>query len=126
MKKTSMILFAAALFISFAACSGGSKKSDGTVEEVVETIVDEIAAPQEDYVVPTPAEALKAFSDYAKEYAESFNNITKDPAKFQKLASQMQQKVADMERLKIDFNAKQLKEYEKAMELVTKVNSGGK
>ena len=122
MKKISMILFAAVLFVSFAACSGGSKK-EAPVEEKKEEVQAPAQAPKTEV---TPEQAVKAFTEYAKEYAEAYNNIAKEPAKFQKLASQMQQKVADMERLKVDFTAKQLKTYEKALELITEVNSGGK
>lgn len=122
-----MILFAAVLMISFAAC-GGNKKADQPAEVVEVEVIEETVVPQEQatYVEPTPAEALKAFQAFAKEYAEAFNNIAKDPKKFSELANQMQQKVADMERIKVDLNDKQLKEYTKAMELISKVNTGGK
>lgn len=119
MKKISMFLFTAVLFISFAACSGGSKKSEETATK------KETTTPKETYSQPTSADALKAFAEYAKEYSEAFGEKEKDLAKYQKLASQSQQKVADMERLKIDFNAEQLQEYEKALEIVNKVNSEG-
>jgi hypothetical protein len=127
MKKIGMILVTAALLFSFAACGGGAKKTEDAAEktEVKTEVAAEAAAPQETYVEQTPAEALKAFSDYAKEYGEAFNALPKNVANYQKLARQSQQKVADMERLKIDFNANQLKEYEKALEIVRAVNSGG-
>jgi hypothetical protein len=126
MKKISIFLFTAVLMISFAACNG-AKKTDAPAEVIESAPVEEVKAPEATPVVElTPAEALKAFQDFAKEYAEANNNISKDPQKFMKLAGQAQQKVADIERLKIDFNAKQLKEYQKAIEIITKVNQGGK
>jgi GTP cyclohydrolase III len=127
MKKIAMILFAAGLMVSFAACNG-AKKTEEAVEPV--TTVDEtqatVAADTATYVEPTPAEALKAFQEFAKEYGEAYNNITKDPGKYTKLASQVQQKVADIERLKVNLSAKEIKDYEKALKIITDVNSGGK
>jgi ABC-type glycerol-3-phosphate transport system substrate-binding protein len=129
MKKISMILFAAALTVAFAACSGGKKEEAKTpetpateVQAPVDSTAQTVAVPQEE----DPAEALKAFVAYAKEYAEAHNNIAKDPNKYTKLARQSQQKIADMERLKEKFTKKQLAEYQKAFDIVKKVNSGGK
>jgi hypothetical protein len=125
MKKSSMILFAAGLMLSFAAC-----KSDKKAEEAVQAPVSGIVAEPvvEDtpaYVEPTPAEALKAFQAYAKEYGEAFNNLTKDPQKFQKLAAEYNQRIADMERIKVDLTPAQVKNYEKALKIIADVNSGG-
>jgi hypothetical protein len=126
MQKISISLFIAVLMISFAACSG-AKKAEEPAEVIEKEVVEEFKAPETPPVVElTPAEALKQFQDYAKEYAEAYNNVAKNPQKYQKLASQMQQKVADIERLKVDFNKKQLQEYQKAVELITKVNKFGK
>lgn len=125
MKRNVLFLFATALFVSFAACSGGSKKTEQQ-EKAVEAVETVTETPEPTYVAPTPEEALKAFEAYAKEYAEAFNNMLKDPQKFQKLAGQSQEKVADMERLKIDFTPAQLKKYEAARDIVNKINSGGK
>jgi uncharacterized lipoprotein YehR (DUF1307 family) len=128
MKNLMMILFAAVMTISLAACGNSAKKAEEKKEPVKEEVVvapvpaPEVAVPKE----LTPAESLKAFQAYAKEYAEAYNNIAKDPKKFGELSKQMQQKVADMERLKIDLTPKLLKDYEKALALITNVNSGGK
>lgn len=121
MKKISMILFATLLLASFSACKG-DKKAEEAVQatEVVAPPVEEAPA-----IVPTPAEALKAFQAFAKEYGEAFNNLTKDPQKFQKLAGEVQQKIADMERLRVDLTPAQVKDYEKALKIITDVNSGG-
>jgi hypothetical protein len=126
MKKISMILFAAALMVSFAACNGTKKAEEApaVVEETV--VVEETPAVETPAVAePTPAEALKAFQDFAKEYGEAFNNITKDPQKYTKLSGQYQQKIADMERVKVDLTPKQVKDYEKALKIIADVNSGG-
>jgi glucose/arabinose dehydrogenase len=130
MKRISMIIFSVAMIISFAACSGAQKKAEEP-KDAAKTAVQKAdtlkkAAEETAKVEITPAEALKAFAAYAKEYAEAHNNITKDPNKYTKLARQSQEKVADMERLKIDFTKKQLEEYEKARDIVLKINRGGK
>jgi hypothetical protein len=125
MKNVIVYLFVAALAVSFAACSGG-KKAEKVVEET-RKIVDSVAVPVE--TIPqaeNPAEALKAFEAFAKEYAEAFNNLAKDPQKFQKLGKQVQEKVADLERQKVNFDKKQEDAYKKALELISKVNRGGK
>jgi ribosomal protein L10 len=123
MKKIFMILFTAALVLSFAACSGGKK-----VEEVVETVeteVVEVAPEAPVYVEPTPAEALKAFEEFAKAYGEAFNALPREAQKFSKLAGQVQGKVADMERFKVNLTPAQIKAYERALKIITDVNSGG-
>jgi hypothetical protein len=124
MKKISMILFAAVLMVSFAACNG-AKKTD-PAEPVETEFVTEVSTPEMPVPVElTPAEALKAFQEFAKEYGEAFNNITKDPGKYMALAGQVQEKVADTERLRADFTPAQVKDYEKALKIITDVNSGG-
>jgi hypothetical protein len=124
MKQISMILFAAFLMVAFAAC-----KKAQTTEATTETPAVEAVVPEEPakpaYVEPTPAEALKAFQAFAKEYGDAFNNITKDPGKYSKLVGQYQQKVADMERIKLDLTPAQLKDYEKALKIIKDVNSSG-
>jgi hypothetical protein len=125
MKKTPMILFAALLLVSFAACKG-DKKIESAVEEPATELLATPAAEEAPAVAEiTPAEALKAFQAYAKEYGESFNNLTKDPQKFQKLSTEYTQKIADMERIKADLTPAQVKSYEKALKIITDVNSGG-
>jgi hypothetical protein len=125
MKKTLLFLFTAALMISFAACSN-AKKTDESAPATTEK-TEEVATPQEEVappVVKTPEESLKDFEAYVKEYAEAFNNKLKDIKKYQSLAMRSQQEVADMERVKIDFSASQLKRYEKAKKLIEKINTG--
>jgi hypothetical protein len=124
MKKIFFILFAVVLMVSFTACNGAKKTEEAAPP--TEEVVEEVKAPETPVVEPTPAEALKAFQQFAKEYGEAFNNITKDPQKYTKLASQVQEKVADMERVKINLSAKEVKEYEKALKIITDVSSGGK
>lgn len=124
MKRITLMLFAAILFVSFAACSG-SKKEEAPEKAETEA-VEEKPAEAPAYVAQTPEEALKAFTEFSKEYIDAFNNMTKDPAKFQKLGSQLQQKVADMERLKVNFTEKQQKEYQKSLDLITQANTVGK
>jgi hypothetical protein len=124
MKKISMILLVTVSLVYFSACKG-DKKAEETVTESAAT---EVAAPTEPApAVPelTPAETLKAFQSFAKEYGEAFNNLTKDPQKFQKLAGEVQQKIADMERIKVDLTPAQVKAYEKARQIIIDVNSGG-
>ena len=124
MKKNLMILLATTLIVSLVACNGAKKTEEAVKDaatEVVEAVAPEpsaTATPE-----PTPAEALKAFQEFAKEYGEAFNNIAKDPQKYIKLAGQMQQKVADMERVKVDLKPAQVKDYEKALKIITDVSS---
>ncbi|MDR2086901.1 MAG: hypothetical protein LBP72_06965 [Dysgonamonadaceae bacterium] len=100
------------------------KKADESAPAVTETT--ETAPKEEETVAPpvvkTPEEALKDFEAYVKEYAEANNNKLKDIQKYQSLAIRSQQEVADMERLKIDFNKKQLARYEKAKKLIEEIN----
>ena len=126
MKKISMILFVTALLLSFTACKGDKKtvETTETPTEVVETPVVETPPPPP-VVTLTPAQALKDFQAFAKEYAEANNNKMKDLQKYQKLAGQVQGKVADMARYQVDFTAAQKKEFEKAMQIIRDVNSVG-
>lgn len=128
MKKIFYILFAATLFVSFAACTSkkGEENKETPADPVEETTVapaDTLANDAVKYAEPTPEEALKAFTAYAKEYVDAYNNIIKDPDKFKKLGGQLQQKMADMERLKIDFTEDQLKDYAKTLEIISQINS---
>lgn len=123
MKKISMIIFTAALLTAFAACSGEKKAPEAGDERTPEVVVEEV---KQEIPAVKPDEALKTFQAYAKEYAEAFNNITKDPAKFSKLAGQLQDKVNEMENVKASFNKKQLADYQKARDLINKVNTVGK
>ncbi|MDR0412992.1 MAG: hypothetical protein LBH61_04230 [Dysgonamonadaceae bacterium] len=123
MKKTIITFFAVAWMVSFAACNETKKTGAENGSEAVET---EVAAPEAPAPVEVaPAEALKAFQDFAKEYGEAFNNITKDPGKYTRLAGQVQEKVTGMERRKAELTPAQIKNYEKALKIITDVNSGG-
>jgi hypothetical protein len=126
MKKICMIIFSVALFTSFATCSQ-AKKEESTVKEDVEIVVPEAV---EEVKVETPevkpADALKEFQAFAKEYTEAFNNIKKDYPKFQKLAGQSVDKVAAVDKFKAQFNKRQMAEYQAARDAVVKVNNGGK
>ena len=119
MKKILMILCVTTLLLPFSACKGG-KKAAATepATEVVEAPVIEEAPP---VVELTPAEALKAFSAFAKEFVEAYNDKLKDPQKYMKLAGQVQEKVADMNRYQANFTATQKKEFDKAMKLIREV-----
>jgi len=128
MKKISVFLVTTVLFMAFTACNG-AKKSDAPVKDPVK--VEEMAPvlePQEEVpaVTVTPAEALKNFQDFAKEYAEAFNNISKDPKKFSDLAAKSQKILTEITAMQGQFNKKQLEDYKKAVEIIAKVNSGGK
>jgi hypothetical protein len=120
MRKTCLFLFASVLMISFIACTNEKKAEENvpSAETTVEVPEEEVAPSIE----KTPEEALKDFEAYVKEYAEANNNKLKDIQKYQKLAMRSQQEVADMERLKIDFNKKQLTRYEKAKKLIEEIN----
>ena len=122
MKKISMILFVTALLLSFTAC-----KCDKKTEKAVDETTTEVTEPvvEEPVVELTPAEALKAFQAFAKEYGEAFNNLSKDPQKYTKLAGQVNQQIADISRYKENLTPAGLKEYEKAMKIIRDVNSGG-
>lgn len=129
MKRICIIVFNVALITSFAACTQ-SKTGETQVESVAKEVTEAVEEVKQEVVeeIPAvkPAEALKAFQTYAKEYVESFNNITKDPAKFSKLAGQLQGKVTEIEKIKSTFSKKQLDDYQKARDLINKVNNAGK
>ena len=130
MKKISVFLMTAVLIMAFTACSG-SKKNDAPAEEsvkveVVEEVIETVETPQAEAATVSPAEALKNFQDFAKEYAEAFNNISKDPKKFSDLAAKSQKIVTDVAAVAGEFDKKQLEEYQKAIEIISKVNTGGK
>ena len=130
MKKISYYLLAAVFAIAFAACSGGTTKSEAPAKEPVKTEPAAVVAPEPVAPAPapslTPAEMLKNFQDYAKAYGEAFNSITKDPKKYSDLAKQSQKQVSDMEQIKGKLTPKQLQAYQKALDIVLKVNRGGK
>ncbi|MDR3218356.1 MAG: hypothetical protein LBU22_05150 [Dysgonamonadaceae bacterium] len=121
----SVLLFTAALMVSLAACNG-AKKTEAPAEVIESAPVEVVAEPETPPAVQkAPDEILKEFQAFAKEYAEAFNNASKDPQKFIGLANQVNQKLADVEQIKEELNSKQLKELQKAKDLVIKVNKGG-
>ena len=133
MKKIFLFLFTAVIAITFTACTG-AKKTDAPAQQPVKSdTVATVAAPKPAVAdsaasVPakSPADMLKDFQAYAKTYGEAFNNMAKDPAKFTELSAQSQKKVADMDKIKAQLNPAQLQVYQKARDLIIKVNKGGK
>ena len=136
MKKINVFLVTAILMIAFTACSG-AKKNDAPANEPVKTeavATTDKSEPQLVIVEDTPAavpakspaEMLKSFQEYAKAYGEAFNNISKDPKKYSELAGQSKKRVDEMESIKSELNKKQAEDYKKALEIVLKVNRGGK
>jgi hypothetical protein len=127
MKKIFTFLFTIVLAIVFTACGGGEKAKAPAEEPVKsEVVVEKVAAPEP--VAPTlsPAEMLKNFQTYAKEYGEAFNGLPKTAAKFSQLAAQSPKKVSEMEQIKDRLNTRQLQDYQKALDIVAKVNRRGK
>lgn len=127
MKNVIVSLLVVVLMAPFAACSGGKKEESGSqkpanTEKIAAPVEKETVIPQEE----NPAEALKAFETYAKEFADAHNNVLKDPQKYQKLARQAQEKIADLERLKVQFDKKQEADYKRSLDVVMKVLKGGK
>ena len=126
MKKIFIFIFSFVIAITYTACDG-AKKAKAPVEDPVNTeTVEEPVAPEPEVPVLTPAEMLKEFQTYAKAYGEAFNNLTKDPKKYTELARESQKRVADMEKIKDQLNTKQKQDYQKSLDIVLKVNSGGK
>jgi hypothetical protein len=131
MKKISVFLVSAALFIAFTACDG-AKTTKATAEQPVkaDTIAPAVtpSPAATDSVAPakSPADMLKDFQAYAKAYGEAFNNLSKSPAKYTELSGKSQKMVADMEKIKTQLNPRQLQDYQKALDIILKVNRGGK
>jgi len=131
MKKILTLLFTVVLVMAFTACGGGKKtetpppaQEPVKVEPVVTPVVEkpEVPAPPK----LSPAEMLKEFQSYAKAYGEAFNNMAKDPKKFTELSRESLKRVADMEKIKDNLNARQKQDYQRSLDIVKKVNSGGK
>ncbi|GHT46256.1 hypothetical protein AGMMS49965_23720 [Bacteroidia bacterium] len=94
--KTKSILILAALTVSLAACNKSKSKEVVPVNVVtVEEVVPEPETPAVD-----PAVALKEFKAFAKSYGEAFNNITKNPGNYSKLAGQVQSKWLKLRQLR--------------------------
>ena len=128
MKKISLLFVTVILMTALAACSG-AKKNDVSANQPVESEAVEavtVSDPEPEAPVLTPAQMLESFKEYAKTYAEAFNNISKDPKKYSELAGQSKKKVEEMEKIKDKLNKKQSEEYQKALDIVLKVNRGGK
>ena len=126
MKKISTFIFAVVLVIALTACNGGKKAAAPTEEPVKIEVVEEVVAPEPAAPALSPAEMLKNFQAYAKEYGEAFNNISRNPRKYTELSSQSQKKVAEMEQIKSQLNARQLQDYQKALDIIVNVNKGGR
>jgi len=128
MKKNFLYLVTIVSVIVFTACSGSTKSDTPAKEPVKVDTVKTVAAPEPVAPTPTltPAEMLKSFQDYAKAYGEAFNNIAKSPQKYSELAGQSQKRVNDMEQIKSQLTKKQLQDYQKALDIILKVNSVGK
>jgi len=134
MKKIFLFFVSAILMIAFTACNG-SKKSEASAEAVKTDSVtnvapvaaqDSVAAAVPAAPAASPADMLKNFQAFAKSYGEAFNSIVKNPQKFTELSGQYKQKIADMEQIKDQLNARQLQDYKKALDIIIKVNRGGK
>ena len=128
MKKISVFLVTAILMVVFTACSG-AKKTEAPAEEPVKTEAVEapvVSESQPEAPALSPAEMLKNFQEYAKTYGEAFNNLKKDPKKFAELSGQYQKRISEMEKVKSELNAKQLQDYQKSLDIIRQVNSGGK
>jgi len=128
MKKITVFLISVVYVLAFTACSGAKKTEAPAAEPVKVEVVETVAVPvsQPEAPVLSPADMLKNFQEYAKAYGESFNNISKDPKKYTELAGQSQKRVSEMEGIKDKLNKKQLEDYQKSLEIVLKVNRGGK
>ncbi|MDR0799339.1 MAG: hypothetical protein LBN18_06245 [Dysgonamonadaceae bacterium] len=125
MKKSFLGVCVVALMLAFVACKD-AKKAEAVVEETVVEAVDPAKVePAVEAVKVAPADALKAFKEYAKSYGEAYNNIAKDPQKFSQLATQLQTQSAEIEKYKADFTPAQLKEYERALKIIIDANTGG-
>ena len=134
MKKISIFFVTAILMIAFTACNG-AKKAEAPAEQPVKsdsvTIVAPTPAAPADSIATatpalTPAAMLKNFQAYVKAYGDAYNNAAKDPKKYIELSGQSQKQVADMEQIKSQLNPVQLQAYQKALDLIVKINKGGK
>ena len=129
MKKISTSIFIVVLVIIFTACDGGKKAQTPAEEPAKIEVVEAVVAPEPpELAAPalSPAEMLKNFQAYAKEYGEAFNSIARNPRKFTELSGQSQKKVAEMEGIKSQLNARQQQDYQKALDIVINVNKGGR
>jgi cell shape-determining protein MreC len=122
MKKTLLFLLVAAWMVSFVAC--GEKKKVEEAPVTTDVVAETPAAPVEEVKI-APADALKAFSQYAKEYGEAFNNLSKDPQKYTTLALQVNKQLEEIAKYKGDFTPKELKEYERSLKIIKDVSAGG-
>ncbi|GHT49237.1 hypothetical protein AGMMS49982_02270 [Bacteroidia bacterium] len=137
--KAKSILLLAVVTMSLAACNK-TKKADSASECCAKDTTtaccakkdtaaccakDTIACAKAEAPAVVPAVALKEFKALAKSYGEAFNNISKNPKKFQELAVQVQTKAAEIASISDQLKPAQLKEYEKALKLIADVNAGG-
>jgi hypothetical protein len=120
MKKIVLFLFTAALAVSFYSCSNAKKEEKAPeVKQEAPAKPQEVAAPAE----KTPEEIVGEFKKFVTDYEEAFAKKATDSETFNKLAEQAQQKVADLERLKIDFSEKLVKEYDEAKSALAKITA---
>jgi hypothetical protein len=127
MKKIFIILIAAISVIAISACSGSKKSETSAQEPANNEPVETVVAPAEpEAPALSPAEMLKNFQDYAREYGEAFNNLSRNPRRFSELSGQSQKRVAEMEAIKDQLNARQQQDYQRAFDLIVRVNSGGR
>jgi Asp-tRNA(Asn)/Glu-tRNA(Gln) amidotransferase A subunit family amidase len=128
MKKIFVLMFAAAMFVSFQSCKKDAQKVEDAATEAVQKVEDAVEDVV-DAVVPEikPADALKAFQDYSKAYGEAFNR--RDYATLSKLGKTFNEELKKIQPFVKDFNAKQKKDYDFSLNILKEVNtqlSGGK
>jgi len=126
MKKILTFLISVFFIIAFTACNGTKKTEAPAAAPIKSDSIAQVAST--DSVVPTksPADMLKDFQDYVKSYGDAFNNSAKDPQKYITLAGQSQKRVAAMDQVKDQLTPAQLQDYQKARDLIIKINKGGK
>ncbi|MCL1937665.1 MAG: hypothetical protein FWF52_04625 [Candidatus Azobacteroides sp.] len=125
MKKTLFIFLAVAATWLFTACNGAKKTEETPVATEPANTEVQPASETPAVVDLSPAEVLKAFQAFAKEYGEAYNNVGKDPQKYTQMVSQLQEKLDNIERVKSSLTPQQLKDYEKAMRIIKDVSRGG-
>jgi hypothetical protein len=130
MKKISIMILALAGMIAFATCTGSKTNNETATDEAAAPATEAVQAPVAEEPAPaapavTPAEALKTFTAYAKEYGTAFNNLAKDPKKFQDLALKLNDQIAAITPHVKDFTTKQKADFDAAMKIIKDANSGG-
>jgi predicted lipid-binding transport protein (Tim44 family) len=125
MKKIFVLIFAAAVLVSFESCKKEAKQVEDAateaVQKVEETATEAAEAVEEAVPEVTPAEALKAFQAYAKEYGDAFNK--KDFAKLSKLGKTFNEELKKVQPYVEQFTAKQKKDYDFSLNILKEVNT---